>query len=167
MVTRVLLYKASSQGGKRSRPQGGQTLDYQENRASSTLGVPEYLRLSSQCRTALYGGSVFGAPDGAIYTRKHISQTLSTFREHINRHAIRSRHGFGNPADKYPISIQAFPANLWDEQNRLFLTKGLSSFAGLLFPRSAFASWSVEYQTTHRPGRHSWTRRMRQIRSPS
>ena len=53
--------------------------------------------------------------------------------DQVRHHAIHCRHGLDNG------SIQvARPRDLWDEQSRLYLTGGLSSFAGDLIvqPRS-------------------------------
>ena len=82
-------------------------------------------------------------PDGTIYIRKRISQGLSTQAKHRSCPAIRCRHGFGKPGtDVMPGSIKGIPESLWDKQNRSFLTRGLSYFAGLLtvstFPNSGF-----------------------------
>lgn len=64
----------------------------------------------------------------AIYITKNVSRALSASVDRIRQNAIYCRHGFDNGT----ISV-ARPESLWDAQNKLYLTAGLSSFAGLLY----------------------------------
>lgn len=64
----------------------------------------------------------------AIYITKNVSRALSASVDRIRQNAIHCRHGFDNGT----ISV-ARPESLWDAQNKLYLTAGLSSFAGLLY----------------------------------
>lgn len=64
----------------------------------------------------------------AIYITKNMSRALSVSVDQIRQNAIHCRHGFDNGT----ISV-ARPESLWDAQNKLYLTAGLSSFAGLLY----------------------------------
>lgn len=63
-----------------------------------------------------------------IYITKNINQAISASVDRVRRHAIRCRHGFDNGS----ITV-ARPENLWDAQNKLYLTEGLSSFGGILY----------------------------------
>lgn len=67
------------------------------------------------------------SPTKRIYITKNINQAISASVDRVRRHAIRCRHGFDNGS----ISV-AKPESLWDAQNKLYLTVGLSSFAGIL-----------------------------------
>ena len=64
----------------------------------------------------------------SIYITRNINQAISASVDQVRRHAIRCRHGFDNGS----ISV-ARPQSLWDAQNKLYLTVGLSSFAGILY----------------------------------
>lgn len=63
-----------------------------------------------------------------IYITKNINRVISASVDRVRHNAIRCRHGFDNGS----ISV-ARPESLWDAQNRLYLTVGLSSFAGILY----------------------------------
>lgn len=63
-----------------------------------------------------------------IYITKNINRAISASVDQVRHNAIRCRHGFDNGS----ISV-ARPESLWDAQNKLYLTVGLSSFAGILY----------------------------------
>lgn len=63
-----------------------------------------------------------------IYITKNINRAISTSVDRVRHNAIRCRYGFDNGS----ISV-ARPESLWDAQNKLFLTVGFSSFAGILY----------------------------------
>ncbi|KFY15483.1 hypothetical protein V492_01959 [Pseudogymnoascus sp. VKM F-4246] len=64
-----------------------------------------------------------------IYITKNIANTaISASVDQSRRHAIRCRQGFDNGS-----FIDARPDRLWDAENKLFLTQGVSSFAGILY----------------------------------
>lgn len=63
-----------------------------------------------------------------IYITKNINRAISASVDRVRHNAIRCRHGFDNGS----ISV-ARPESLWDAQNKLYLTVGLSSFAGILY----------------------------------
>lgn len=63
-----------------------------------------------------------------IYITKNINREISASVDRVRHNAIRCRHGFDNGT----ISV-ARPESLWDAQNKLYLTVGLSSFAGILY----------------------------------
>lgn len=64
----------------------------------------------------------------SIYITKNINLAVSASVDTARRHAICCRHGFDNGS----ITV-ARPENLWDVQNKLYLTEGLSSFGGILY----------------------------------
>lgn len=64
----------------------------------------------------------------SIYITKNINRAISASVDRVRHNAIRCRHGFENGS----ISV-ARPESLWDAQNKLYLTVGLSSFAGILY----------------------------------
>jgi hypothetical protein len=66
-------------------------------------------------------------PSKTIYISKNINQATSASVNQVRRHAIRCRHGFDNASFS-----GVTPSSLWDEQNKIFLTEGHSSFAGIL-----------------------------------
>ncbi|KAH6664080.1 HET domain protein [Halenospora varia] len=62
-----------------------------------------------------------------IYITKNIIRTTLASTGQVQRHAIHLRHGFEG---KFPTVL---PAKLWDSQRKLYLTQGLSTFAGLMY----------------------------------
>lgn len=81
---------------------------------------PQEFAVAAEWKTMLHPKS--------IYITKNINQAISASVDQVRRHAIRCRHGFDNGS----IFI-ARPQSLWDAQNKLYLTVGLSSFAGILY----------------------------------
>ncbi|KFY10405.1 hypothetical protein V491_07660 [Pseudogymnoascus sp. VKM F-3775] len=64
-----------------------------------------------------------------IYVSKNIANlATSASVDQARRHAIHCRQGFENGS-----FIDARPDSLWDKENRLYLTHGLPSFAGILY----------------------------------